>query len=90
MAMAMAVTEPENGVTETDAPISQSQPPAGVLNRGAPRDSRFWAIIVSLCFISLLASAENTVIVTSLPTIVERLNMGHEYVWVGNIFFLTR
>ncbi|KXX73519.1 putative MFS-type transporter YusP [Madurella mycetomatis] len=37
----------------------------------------------------LLGSLENTVIVTSLPAIVRELNLGKDYVWVGNIFFLT-
>lgn len=37
----------------------------------------------------LLGSLENTVIVTSLPAIVRELNLGKDYVWVGNIFSLT-
>ncbi|KAK0629347.1 major facilitator superfamily domain-containing protein [Bombardia bombarda] len=37
----------------------------------------------------LLGSLENTVIVTSLPEIVKELALGKDYVWVGNIFFLT-
>lgn len=54
------------------------------------KDYRFWAILFALCITSLLASLENTVIVTSLPTVVEKLNFGSSYVWVANIFFLTR
>lgn len=54
------------------------------------KDIRFWAILFALCITSLLASLETTVVVTSLPTIVERLKFGSSYVWVGNIFFLTR
>lgn len=54
------------------------------------KDLRFWAILFALCITSLLASLETTVVVTSLPTIVERLEFGSSYVWVGNIFFLTR
>ncbi|KAF0325289.1 multidrug resistance protein fnx1 [Colletotrichum asianum] len=53
------------------------------------KDYRFWAILSALCITSLLASLENTVIVTSLPTIVEKLEFGSSYVWVANIFFLT-
>ncbi|KAG7038216.1 MFS general substrate transporter [Colletotrichum scovillei] len=53
------------------------------------KDIRFWAILFALCITSLLASLETTVVVTSLPTIVERLKFGSSYVWVGNIFFLT-
>ncbi|KAK1703999.1 major facilitator superfamily domain-containing protein [Colletotrichum lupini] len=53
------------------------------------KDIRFWVIVFALCITSLLASLETTVVVTSLPTIVERLKFGSSYVWVGNIFFLT-
>ncbi|KAK3319403.1 major facilitator superfamily domain-containing protein [Apodospora peruviana] len=37
-----------------------------------------------------LSSLENTVIVTSLPVIVEELKMGRNYVWVGNIFSVVQ
>ena len=59
-------------------------------NQGAPRDFRFWAIIVSLCITGLLSALENTVVVTSLPTIVHDLDLGDNYIWVTNVFFLTR
>lgn len=54
------------------------------------RGFRFWAIIIALCTVSLLSAAENTVVVTALPTIVEKLNVGQDYVWISNVFFLTR
>ncbi|KAI1106411.1 MFS general substrate transporter [Jackrogersella minutella] len=50
---------------------------------------QFWAIIVALCIVSLLSSAENTVVVTSLPTIIDRLQVGQNYVWISNAFFMT-
>lgn len=53
------------------------------------RDRRFWFIIVALCAMQVLCSLENTVVVTSLPTIVKQLNLGSNYIWVTNIFFLT-
>lgn len=37
----------------------------------------------------ILLSLENTVVVTSLPTIVQELNLGSNYIWVTNIFFLS-
>ena len=65
----------------------------------APRERRratfqptyqFWAIMVALCVTSWLAALENTVIVTTLPTIAAELGIGADYVWIGNVFFLTR
>lgn len=53
------------------------------------RDYRFWCIIISLCTMQILRSLENTVVVTSLPTIVKELSLGSSYIWVTNIFFLT-
>ncbi|TGO11286.1 hypothetical protein BTUL_0113g00160 [Botrytis tulipae] len=37
----------------------------------------------------ILCSLENTVVVTSLPTIVKHLDLGSSYICVTNIFFLT-
>lgn len=54
------------------------------------RSPRFWAIIATLCVIGLLSALENTVVTTSLPFIVTRLDLGENYIWVTNIFFLTR
>ena len=51
---------------------------------------RFWAILSTLCVIGLLSALENTVVTTSLPFIVTELNLGENYIWVTNIFFLTR
>ncbi|KAF7937478.1 uncharacterized protein EAE98_001792 [Botrytis deweyae] len=53
------------------------------------RDYRFWCIIIALCTMQILCSLENTVVVTSLPTIVKHLDLGSSYVWVTNLFFLT-
>ncbi|KAG8159567.1 hypothetical protein KVR01_010204 [Diaporthe batatas] len=53
------------------------------------RDYRFWCIIIALCTMQVLCSLENTVVVTSLPTIVRELGLGSSYIWVTNIFFLA-
>ncbi|KAH6950657.1 major facilitator superfamily domain-containing protein [Fusarium avenaceum] len=53
------------------------------------RDYRFWMIMVTLILATLLASLEATVVITSLPTIVENLKLGSSYIWVTNVFFLT-
>ncbi|KAL2684698.1 hypothetical protein Neosp_005784 [[Neocosmospora] mangrovei] len=53
------------------------------------RDYRFWMIMLTLVISTLLASLESTVVITSLPTIVENLSLGSSYIWVTNIFFLT-
>lgn len=96
------IVEPRDGtepITATDFPTGfDSSPPAISLAQDetngpveqAHRGLQFWAIIAALCMTSMLASLENTVVSTSLPTIVETLNIGHNYIWVTNVFFLTR
>ncbi|KAI0180761.1 MFS general substrate transporter [Hypoxylon sp. FL1284] len=57
---------------------------------GSPsRDFRFWVIIIAFCTMSLLSAAETSIVVTSLPTIVHRLGVGQNYVWITSAFFLT-
>ncbi|KPM45648.1 hypothetical protein AK830_g875 [Neonectria ditissima] len=54
------------------------------------RDYRFWMIMLTLFISTLLASLSSTVVITSLPTIVDELNIGVDYIWVTNVYFLTR
>ncbi len=54
------------------------------------RDWRFWMIMFTLAIGSFLVSIENTVVITSLPTIVKDLRIGSNYIWISNAFFLTR
>lgn len=53
------------------------------------RDWRFWTIISTLSVIGILSSLENTVVVTSLPIILDELAIGENYIWITNVFFLT-
>ncbi|PYI03213.1 MFS general substrate transporter [Aspergillus sclerotiicarbonarius CBS 121057] len=50
---------------------------------------RIWAIMVALCVTNLLVALEGTVISTALPTIVDQLGGGEEYVWASTGYFLT-
>jgi hypothetical protein len=50
---------------------------------------RFWAILITCAVMGLLSALENTVVTTALPYIVADLNMGANYVWITNVFFLT-
>ncbi|KAH9987076.1 MFS general substrate transporter [Xylariaceae sp. FL0662B] len=77
------------------AGVDVQQPPSVQVEReqrpqyAYDRDYRFWCIIVALCTMQILCSLENTVVVTSLPTIVKQLGLGSSYIWVTNIFFLA-
>jgi hypothetical protein len=53
-------------------------------------DYRFWMIMLTLCFCIMLASLEGTVVVTSLPAMAADLGLGSNYIWVTNVFLLTR
>lgn len=54
------------------------------------RGLSFWAIIIALSISSILTALENTAVTTSLPVIVQELHIGDNYVWITNVFFLTR
>ncbi|KAF5985246.1 multidrug transporter (major facilitator family) [Fusarium coicis] len=76
--------------TKTPREDEEAQPPVSAKTKPAfNRDYRFWMIMVTLVLATLLASLEATVVITSLPTIVESLNLGSSYIWVTNVFFLT-
>jgi hypothetical protein len=54
------------------------------------RKARFWGIMIALCITNLLCALESTMLITSLPVVVKDLKMGNEYVWVNNVFYLSR
>ncbi|KAI0471294.1 major facilitator superfamily domain-containing protein [Xylaria cf. heliscus] len=62
-----------------------SEPPPPDFQRGV----RFWAIIVGLGVTNLLGALENTVVTTSAPVIVTDLDLGDDYVWITNAFFVA-
>lgn len=71
---------------DINEPADTSDPPK---RPSFQRGPRFWAIIVTLCVIGLLSALENTVVTTSLPAIAATLDLGENYIWVTNVFFLT-
>lgn len=83
---------PPNSIVEptAEAPGSSSSKQEKDSVQNPKRGFQFWAIIVALCIVGLLAALENTVVTTSLPTIVNDLSIGENYIWITNIFFLTR
>jgi MFS family permease len=46
-------------------------------------------LILALSVTSILSSTEATIISTALPTIVHNLNVGSNYAWIVNAYFLT-
>ena len=51
---------------------------------------RFWMVMLALCVTQLLNALEGTVTSTALPTIVEQLGGGDEFIWASSGYFLTR
>ncbi|EJU01276.1 MFS general substrate transporter [Dacryopinax primogenitus] len=56
---------------------------------GVKKDAGFWMIILSLCVTSWLAAIDLTSVSTALPTIVDDLHGGSDFVWVGSAFTLA-
>ncbi|EJU01285.1 MFS general substrate transporter, partial [Dacryopinax primogenitus] len=53
------------------------------------KDFGFWMIILSLCVTSILAALDLTAVSTALPTIVDDLHGGSDFVWIGSAFTLS-
>jgi hypothetical protein len=51
---------------------------------------RFWTIMLGLCVTALISGMEGVILSTALPTITRELNAGDNYIWIINVFFLTR
>lgn len=98
-------TQPQHAESEVSRVVaseekqSQSSSETGVKTKAElpdpmqsdfPRGARFWAIIIGLGVTNLLGALENTVVSTAGPTIVTDLEIGEDYVWITNAFFLCR
>jgi hypothetical protein len=71
---------------DTTSDVEPAVPPL----EGFKPNKRFWAILTTLAVIALLSSLENTVVMTTLPLIATQLDLGDNYIWVNNAFFLTK
>ena len=54
------------------------------------KDWHYWTTIAALSIVGMLPALEGTVVSTALPTIVNDIGGGQDYVWVVNAYFLTR
>lgn len=75
--------------TATDATVEHHEddnPPS----QGVKRDWRFWAIFVALATVVFLSSLEGSIVSTALPAITRAINAGENYVWIVNVYLLTR
>ncbi|KAI1134687.1 MFS general substrate transporter [Hypoxylon sp. FL0543] len=50
---------------------------------------RLWIIVVGLGVTLLLTALENTAITVAIPIIVSELELGENYIWVTNAFFIS-
>ncbi|KAK4206679.1 DNA repair protein RAD50 [Rhypophila decipiens] len=49
---------------------------------------RLWTIIIGLGVTILLTALENTIVTVAMPSIISELNMGENYIWITNAFFV--
>ncbi|KAK8109044.1 hypothetical protein PG984_014845 [Apiospora sp. TS-2023a] len=50
---------------------------------------QFWVVFLALLLATLLSALDGAIVATALPTISSDLNVGPDFVWVANVYFLT-
>lgn len=92
--MDRTTTEEISRSDHNDEPLGQSapsdEPGEKQANTTSPLDWRVWVIFSGLAVSALLSALEGSIISTALPTITAELGSGGNYVWVINLYFLTR
>ncbi|KAI0547647.1 major facilitator superfamily domain-containing protein [Xylaria curta] len=84
----------------TTAPSSHDTEPKQSDNAATPEDDehepddfhpgwRLWAIIAGMTVALILTAFENTAVTVALPIIVSDLDMGENYIWLTNAFFIS-
>jgi hypothetical protein len=77
----------KNQNTASDKPAAEAS--NGEDPQAQARDWRFWMVFAAISITGLLSAIEATIISTALPTIVHNLNVGNNYAWIANSYFLT-
>ncbi|KAM7212882.1 efflux pump FUS6 [Rhypophila decipiens] len=82
---------PLRDISHDDSSRSASDDPTSSSSESKPpRGARFWIIIAGLIFSVIISSLDGSALSTALPTIVSELDIGPDYVWTTNIYFLTQ
>jgi hypothetical protein len=51
---------------------------------------RFWLIFACLALTAFLSALEGSIVSTALPSIARALKSSEDYIWVVNVYYLTR
>lgn len=86
-----------NDVTQTDSKNDEATRVDAVSDQASNEaakkthySSLFWAIFAGLVLTAMVSALDGSVVSTAMPTIVRDLQAGKNYVWVANVYFLTR
>jgi hypothetical protein len=75
---------------ETDRDDSTAQEETIRLPSPFQPSFRLYAIVIGLGIANLLAALENTVVAIAAPVILTDLELGDNFIWITNAFFLSR
>lgn len=87
--------QPEPAATEavSNAEVRSRSPSPGESSEKPTKTTyptSFWLAFAGLCCTGLISALDGSIVSTALPSIVAKLNGGDNYIWVVNIYFLTR
>ena len=73
----------EKDETTNTEPSGDGKPPKN------PKGIRFWGTFVAMCILAFLSALDASIITIALPTIVEDIGGGTQYVWIANSFVVA-
>ncbi|PGH19024.1 hypothetical protein AJ79_00058 [Helicocarpus griseus UAMH5409] len=75
---------------QPSTPSQENQECQDDVEKKAPHHNwRFYIIFIGLVATGVLSALDGAIVSTALPTIVAELDIGADYIWVANIYFLT-
>lgn len=85
----MTVQSRDHAVGSSPADGQGSATPKISAKESQVKSFQFWAVIAALSLTGLLAALESTIITSALPTIINTLGGGNDYVWIPNSYLLA-
>lgn len=73
----------------TTSSVNETRSPAAT-EETTKKDWKFWFIFFSLVLTAFLSALEGSVVSTALPSIAQALEASENYIWVVNVYYLTK
>ena len=87
---APSIHDPVDSVHDPKSRSPTAEPDEVTKEAPTPKGPRFWLTFVCLILTAFVSALEGSIVSTALPSIARALDASENYIWVVNVYYLTR